>query len=204
MQDDNRITRQRESPPGETEPSGQKEKNMNATNLSVPRSPLDVKTPSDIYSGHCPRCGQSLDICWRHVGGSGKVPYVCCASPDGGETPEHVLRRIPEALAYAYLDHLSQVGQANIDYARRLEADVPRSGFTDLDSLIKTACPNCGAAWEVIAVGLRYFARCVSPTCEGHGILHPIGRRLAQAWEDLAQAEDMANAEREEGTCQTH
>ena len=171
---------------------------MNATRHIVSRPPLDVKTPSDIYAGRCPRCGQPLDICWRHVGGSGKVPFACCSNQWGGETPEHILVRIPEELAYAYLDHLREVAQANTGYVRRLEADLSRTRFSDLDSLVKTSCPRCGQAWEVIAVTGHYVARCVSPTCEGHGMLHPIARRLALAWEDLAQAEETAYAEREE------
>lgn len=149
-------------------------------------------TVADIMEGACPTCGQPLDLVWRHLGGHGKVPHVCCSNPDGGETVGHVLVRIDEHLAYAYLDHLRDMALASSEYVRRLEAEIPKSRFQHLDDLVKTSCPLCGGSWEVIDVAGSYVARCVSPVCEGHGILHPISRRLAQAWEDLAQAEDMA------------
>ena len=172
---------------------------MNATSDIVTPDVLNVKTPSDIYCGACPRCGYPLSICWRHIGGHyGKVPFLYCSNPDGGETEAHVLQRIPEALAYGYLNRLHEVITASSQRVARLTRDLRWVQFSDLDSLIKTACPECGSAWEVIAAAGNYYARCVSPACEGHGMPHPIARCLAEAWEDLAYAGDMAYAEAEE------
>lgn len=93
---------------------------------------------------------------------------------------------------------------ANRVYVDRLEAMMTDSviivppGFADLESLIKTACPKCGGQYEVTKRANRFYARCVSPRCEMHGALIAVSRKLAQAWEDLAQAEDRAYAEGEE------
>lgn len=102
----------------------------------------------------------------------------------------------PTPTCWAKTCHLAEA------MAGKIEVNPPRSRFTDFDSLIKTACPTCGADWEVIPIAGSYFARCVSPACEGHGMLHPIGRRLAQAWEAFVQAldQDYQSAE-EEALC---
>ena len=63
---------------------------------------LQYTTVEDILKGSCPTCGYSLTVRSIHLGGHGASPYVCCTNPNGGQTPEHVLLRIPLSLAADY------------------------------------------------------------------------------------------------------
>lgn len=113
------------------------------------------------------------------------------------------IERLCSALTSALADlddRLTALEQydANRVYVARLDAELAESQkFTDLASLVNARC-TCGREYEVIPVAGSHFARCVSPACEGHGKLISVSRQLAQAWESLAQGEDMAYAEAEE------
>ena len=78
--------------------------------------------------------------------------------------------------------------------------DVQPQRFRTLDDL-RAACPVCGSSHELLPPTTsdpRYFARCGNARCSQHYYIWLVAAELAQAYENLIRAEDMAYAAAEE------